>query len=93
LTLAGDLTPPAIKTAPQDVLHGPIEGRARVYHAASMLIWGPPLRAGAGAFLLSPLPEGTQRHNLLPFTPNFPAWVGNRVGIKKDVVEPFSITS
>ena len=39
LTLTGDFDTVALKTAPQDALHGPIEGRARVYHAASMLIW------------------------------------------------------
>ena len=30
---------PIPPTAPQNALHGPIEGRARVYCAASMLIW------------------------------------------------------
>ena len=39
LTLAGDFDTVALKTAPQDALHGPIEGKARVYRAASMLIW------------------------------------------------------
>lgn len=40
LTLAGDFDTMAAKLDFQDALHGPIERRARVYYAASMLIWG-----------------------------------------------------
>ena len=51
LTLAGDFDIVAPRTAPQDALYGTIEGRAWVYHAASMLIWaafGIPAPGGKG---------------------------------------------
>jgi hypothetical protein len=76
LTLPGDFDTVALKTAPQDALHGPIEGRARV------LLCG--LNAHLGSFRHSPArghgrglrfhhlqPGRAQRHNLPPLTAKF----------------------
>ena len=76
MTLPGDFDTVALKTAPQDALHGPIEGKARVYRAASMLIWAafgipPPGGKGRGLRFHHLQSARAQRHNLPLFTTKF----------------------
>ena len=75
MTLAGDFDTVALKTAPQDALHGPIEGKARVYRAASMLIWaafGIPPPGGRGRGLhFHHLQAARAQITTYPFLPPF----------------------